>query len=74
MYLYCNNKLIQRIQSKDYTEEMPRWSYDVTGEEDMEIVDEEEVLDLHGCSTYEVEENLEIDETLRPRRSRRFCS
>ena len=36
VYLYCNNRLVSKLESDDYNEEMPRWTYDVTEEEEAE--------------------------------------
>ena len=39
MYLYFNNRLVKKLESDDYNEEMPKWAYDVTNEEEEEGIE-----------------------------------
>ena len=34
MYMYCNEKILQRIESEEYEQDMPRWMYDCNDSED----------------------------------------
>ena len=56
VYMYCNEKILQRLESEEYEEDMPRWMYDCKGVED-EHFDVGHML----CTMVEVEQNLEID-------------
>ena len=62
VYMYCNEKIIQYIESDDYTEDMPKWTYDVVDEE---LIDDSAALEDVGyvCSSVEIEENLQADAT-----------
>ena len=70
VYLYYSNILIKNLESDDYNEQVPKWTYDVTNEEE-----EDELEDLGNptqvCSTLEIEENLAIDESLQRSSKRR---
>ena len=56
VYMYCNEKILQHLEIKEYEEDMPRWMYDCNGAED-EHFDARPML----CTTVEIDQNLEID-------------
>ena len=57
VYLYCNNRLIKKLESDDYNEEVLKWIYNVTDEEEEDNL-EELGNPMQVCSTLEIEENL----------------
>lgn len=63
VYMYCNEKIIQHIESDAYSEAMPKWSYDIG---DGETNDDTVTNDDQGyaVSLEEIEENLQSDDTL----------
>ena len=55
VYMYCNEKILQHLESEEYEEDMPRWMYCDGAEDDH--FDVGPML----CTTVEIEQNLEID-------------
>lgn len=73
VYLYCNNRLVRKLESDDYNEEMPKWAYDVSNEVEEEGIEVEDLTNsVQVCSTIEIEENLALDESLQ-RSNKRRC-
>lgn len=73
VYMYCNHRLISTIESEDYKEEMPKWNYDVTGdEENVDVLEEEFEQSTSMCTLEEIEVNLEIEENLQRSSKRRW--
>ena len=54
--MYCNEKILQLIESKEYKEEIPRWMSNCNDAED-----EHFNVGPAFCMTMEIEQNLEID-------------
>ena len=72
VYLYCNNRLIKQLESDDYNEKPPRWTYDVTNEEEEEEIELQYLeSSMEVCTSLEIEKNLAIYETLKRSSKRR---
>ena len=50
VYMYCNEKILQHLESKEYEENMPRWMYDCN-----DVEDEHFDVGLMLCKTVEIE-------------------
>lgn len=75
VYMYCNHRVIQRVESEDYTEEMPKWTYDVIEDKDPSDGQEDELGEsFHGCTLEEIEDNFRIDNSVERSHDRRRFS
>lgn len=75
VYMYCNHRLIDKISSKDYKEDVPQWTIDVNPEDDIfEELPEEEAAPSceQSCTLQEIEDNLAIDYSLERSHARRL--
>ena len=55
VYMYCNEKILKRIESESYEEEMPRWMYECN-DDDSDNFDVGPII----CTSTELEQNLSI--------------
>lgn len=53
VYMFCNEKILQHIQSQGYEEEMSQWTYDCTTQDG-----EEFYVGPPQCTAEEIEQNL----------------
>ena len=66
VYLYCNHRLLCRIQVEDYDKGRPQWIVNDNLDDDELAtnvnVEEFEFLELGGCSRIQLMANLEVDD------------
>ena len=55
VYIYCNERILKRIESESYEEEMPRWMYECN-DDHSDNFDVEPIT----CTSTELEQNLSI--------------
>ena len=65
VYLYCSNRLLKRLESDDYSEKIPKRTYNMANEKKEEELDLEELENsTQVCSNIQIDEHLAIDESL----------
>ena len=56
VYMFCNEKILQHIESQVYEENMPTWMYDCSGEDENDFD-----VGPAQCTTEDLERNLEVN-------------
>lgn len=56
VYMFCNEKILQHIESQGYEEDMPTWVYDCTTQEEDDFD-----VGTSQCTLQQLDENLQVD-------------